>query len=74
MWPGSSSATRRVRSGHDFFLPCVIIYAGFEIYMLMGIEICDLLYTVIKPSYSRVFKLANVCNDGNCHISLYMIY
>ena len=50
------------------------MYAGFEIYMLMGIEICDLLYTVIKPSYSRVFKLANVCNDGYCHISLYMIY
>ena len=32
----------RVRSGHDFFLPCVILYAGFVTHMLMGIKICDL--------------------------------
>ena len=74
MWPGSSSATRSSSIGSRFFSPCVIMYAGFEIYMLMGIEIYDLLYIFIKPSYSRVSRLANVCNDGYCHISLYMIY
>ena len=61
------------RSGHDFFLPCVIMYAGFIIYMLMGIKICDL-YTFIKPSYLRVFKLANVCDDGYDHFSKYDLF
>ena len=60
----------RVRSGHDFFLPCVIMYVGFVIYMLMGIKICDL-YTSIKPSLLCVFKLANVRNDGYCQRSVY---
>ena len=46
------------------------MYAYFAIYMLMGIKICDL-YTFIKPSYSRVSKLTNVCNDGYCHCSVY---
>ena len=50
----------RVRSDHDFFL---IMYVGFVIYMLMGIKIFDL-YASIKSSHSRVFKLANVRNDG----------
>ena len=60
----------RVRSGHDFFLPCVIMYVGFVIYMLMGIKIFDL-YTSIKPSHSRVFMLANVRNDGQYQRSVY---
>ena len=59
--PAAHRLRVRVQSGHDFFLPSVIMYAGFVIYMLMGIKICDL-YTFIKSSYSRVFKLANVCN------------
>ena len=46
------------------------MYAGFVVYMLLGIKIWDL-YTFIKPSYSHVFKLAIVCNDGFCHCSVY---
>ena len=55
MWPSSSSAVRSSSIGSQFLLPCVIMYVGFVIYMLMGIKICDL-YTSIKPSHSRVFK------------------
>ena len=70
MWPGSSSATRSSSIRSRFFSPlCHSVY-GFVIYMLMGTKIFDL-YTFIKPSYSRVFKLANVCNDGFCHCSVY---
>ena len=46
------------------------MYVGFVVYMLMDIKICDL-YTFTKPSHSRVFKLANVRNDGNCHRPVY---
>ena len=46
------------------------MYVGFVIYMLTGIKICDL-YTSVKPSHSRVFKLANVRNDGYCQRSVY---
>ena len=69
MWPGNSSAARSSSIGPRFF-PCVIMYVGFMVYMLMDIKICDL-YTFTKPSHSRVFKLANVRNDRNCHRPVY---
>ena len=70
MWPGSSSAARSSSIGSIFCFSRVIMYVGFVIYMRMGIKICDL-YTFIKPSHSRVFKLANVRIDGYFHRSVY---
>ena len=56
-----------------FFSPVSLCTRVFVIYMLMSIQICYF-YTFIKPSYSRVFKLANVCNDGYSHCSVYDLF
>ena len=39
---------------------------GFVIYMLISLY----LY-IINHNVSRVFKFANVCNNGYCHCSVY---
>ena len=56
VWTGSSSAALSSLIGSRFFSPLCHMYVGFVMYMLIGIKICDL-YTFIRPSHSRVFKL-----------------
>ena len=64
----------RIRVRSDFFCsPASLCTQIFVIYMLMSIKICYF-NTFIKPSDSRVFKLANVCNDGYCHCSIYDLF
>ena len=38
----SCGPARSSSIGSRFFPPCVIMYAGFVIYMLMGFKTCDL--------------------------------
>ena len=56
MWLGSSSDARS-SSIKFFFSPVSLCTRVFVIYMLRSIKIC---YFYTKPSYSHVFKLANV--------------